>query len=97
MDGRWFLASDPGPRAWFSNLSDNPRFTFHLKNGLQADLPATATLITDQSERRRILDAIITESDRRGQDQSTRSVEDWVARSPLVEIHFEDMVGVDDS
>ena len=37
----------PKPRAWLLNLTANPQFTFHLKHGPVADLPATATIVTD--------------------------------------------------
>ena len=44
-----YLTGVPGPkrRDWLANLDATPGFTFHLKNGVQADLPATATVITD--------------------------------------------------
>ena len=42
-------------RAWLHNLRANPRFTFHLKQLLQADLPATAREITAPEERREVL------------------------------------------
>ncbi|MGQ0607292.1 MAG: nitroreductase family deazaflavin-dependent oxidoreductase, partial [Chloroflexota bacterium] len=46
----------PGrPRSWLANLAANPRFTFHLKRSVRADLPATARVITDREERERLL------------------------------------------
>ena len=42
-------------RDWLANLTAQPQFTFHLKHGVVADLPATATVITDSAERRRVL------------------------------------------
>ena len=35
-------------RAWLHNLRADPRLTFHLKQLVQADLPATAREITDE-------------------------------------------------
>ena len=49
----------PQPRAWLLNLAAEPHFIFHLKRGVVADLPATATVITDPAERRRILTPIV--------------------------------------
>ena len=38
VDGTVYLTGLPGPRAWYANLLANPRFTFHLKHGVHADL-----------------------------------------------------------
>ena len=53
-DGKVYLRSLPAKRGWYANLKANPRFTFHLKNSVVADLPATAKPITEEAERRRI-------------------------------------------
>jgi deazaflavin-dependent oxidoreductase (nitroreductase family) len=87
VEGHWYLASDPGPRSWFINLRADPHFTFHLKHGVHADLPATAVVITDEAARRHVLGAITAEAQGRGQFGAVR-LEDWVARSPLVEVLF---------
>jgi hypothetical protein len=42
-------------RGWLHNLRANPHFTFHLKQLLQANLPATAREIADPVERREVL------------------------------------------
>jgi deazaflavin-dependent oxidoreductase (nitroreductase family) len=57
FDGRLYISGMPSrrTRAWLQNLRANPRFTFHLKQLLQADLPATAREITDPVERREVL------------------------------------------
>ena len=49
-----YLSGIPGPktRNWLANLAAQPQFTFHLKHGVVADLPATATVIADPAERR---------------------------------------------
>lgn len=83
VDGRWYLASDPGPRSWYANLLANPRFTVHLKNDVRADLPALAEPIADRQEREDVLSAVLEQS---GRDQD--ALEQWVAESPLVEIRF---------
>ena len=56
--GRYFITGSPGPRNWLANVIAEPKFTFHLKQSAQADLPATARVITDAAERREVLDAI---------------------------------------
>lgn len=80
--GRVFISGMPGPRSWYANLVSNPRFTFHLKGPVRADLPATARPITDEAERREIF-ALIAQV-WRGQ-----SVERMVSSSPLVEVTFD--------
>ena len=44
IDGRVYVSGMPRKerRSWLANLESNPRFTLHLKNGVRADLPATA-------------------------------------------------------
>jgi deazaflavin-dependent oxidoreductase (nitroreductase family) len=89
-----YLSGIPGPpRSWPLNLTAEPRFTFHLKHGVVADLPATATVITDPADRRRILSDFVEEFDqRRGPDSPWPEavLEDWVARSPLARVSFEE-------
>lgn len=59
VDGHILISGHPGrPRDWLANLAANPRFTFHLKRSVQADLPATARVITDREERARLLEPI---------------------------------------
>ena len=57
LDGDVYLSGIPAPttRHWLANLAAEPRFTFHLKHGVVADLPATARVMTDPVERRRVL------------------------------------------
>ena len=83
----------PRPRAWLLNLAAEPRFTFHLKHGVIADLPATATVITDAAERRRVLAHFVEEFNARYGPESpwpTAVLDDWAAGSPLAEISFPD-------
>ena len=90
--GKLYLSGLPGRRGWYANLMANPRFTFHLKNAVRADLPATARPITDEAERRRIFTAFVDDLNQphnpAGIVQPT-GVEDWMAGSPLVEITFD--------
>jgi hypothetical protein len=90
-----YLSGIPGPgrRAWLLNLAAEPRFIFHLKNRVVADLPALATVITDPAERRRVLVAFVEEfNQRHGPDSPWPEavLEDWVERSPLAKVSFQD-------
>lgn len=83
----------PRPRAWLLNLSVEPRFTFHLKYGVVADLPAVATVITDPAERRRVFAEFVDDFNRRNGSESPwpeAHLEDWVTSSPLVKVTFEE-------
>ena len=90
-----YLSGIPGPRprAWLLNLTAEPRFIFHLKHGVVADLPAIATVITDPAERRRVFIEFVDEfNERHGPDSPWPKavLEDWVARSPLARVAFEE-------
>jgi hypothetical protein len=88
VDGVVYLSGMPGRRGWAANLEAESAFTFHLKNGLEADLPARATEVVDEAERRRILTALL---DDLGNVSSTpRDLEAWVAGSPLFAVEFDD-------
>ena len=63
------------------NLEAHPDFTFHLKETIKADLPATARPITDPSERRDVLSKV---SKTWGLDD----IDTMVQQSPLVEVTF---------
>lgn len=83
----------PRPRAWLLNLVADPAFTFHLKHGVVADLPATATVITDPAERRRILTPIVEEFNRQngpGSEWGEMALDDWVTSAPLARVSFDD-------
>ena len=62
-----YLSGIPAPttRHWLANLAAHAQFTFHLKHDVVADLPATATVIVDPAERRRVLAAFVEEFNRR--------------------------------
>jgi len=83
LDGRLYITGLPGHRDWYANLQANPEFIFHLKRRVQADLPAKARPIVDRIERRAILSKILQKLDRDG------DLEDWVERSPLVEVELD--------
>src|SRR4026208_828114 len=54
IDGRVVLSGMPGKRSWYATLRATPRFTFHLKGAVKADLPATARAIVEPAERRQV-------------------------------------------
>jgi deazaflavin-dependent oxidoreductase (nitroreductase family) len=81
IDGRVYISGLPGRRSWYANLVANPRFTFHLKRVVQADLVATARPITEPTERRAIMTQVARNWDR-------NDLEVMMARSPLVEVVF---------
>jgi deazaflavin-dependent oxidoreductase (nitroreductase family) len=83
IDGRIYLSGMPSRRrrSWLANLEANPRFTFHLKGSVSADLPATAREITDLGERREVLTHVARAWRR-------NDVDTMVTYSPLVEVTF---------
>lgn len=86
IDGKIYISGmpRPEPRAWLRNLEANSRFTFHLKGQTHADLPATARVIKDESERRAVLPAIARAWKR-------DDLEEMVRYSPLVEVTLKDL------
>jgi hypothetical protein len=86
VDGTVYLSGMPGRRGWAANLEAEPAFTFHLKNGVQADLPARATQIKDEAERRRILTTLLDELPDAG---TARVLDQWIDRSPLFAVEFD--------
>jgi deazaflavin-dependent oxidoreductase (nitroreductase family) len=83
IDGHVYMTGTPGrPRDWYANLLAQPKFTFHLKQSVRADLSARATPILDQARRRAIIAAI---HQKRG---VYRDLEVWVSSSPLVAVEL---------
>jgi hypothetical protein len=77
---------------WYRNLEGSPRFIFHLKHDVKADLSATARPITDPQERRDVFQQIL---DGVNDHSITLPVgfpplEDWITFSPAVEVTFDD-------
>jgi deazaflavin-dependent oxidoreductase (nitroreductase family) len=87
VDGRVHITGTPGRRDWYANLLQHPRFTFHVKEGAQADLAARATPIVDLAERRRIMGQVMQHN--RWFASQDYSLDDWVAESPLVAVEFD--------
>ena len=84
IGGRMYISGTPSPRrrSWLANLEAEPRFTFHLKRGVHADLPATARIIEDDAERREVLPHVARAWKR-------NDLEVMVRQSPLIEVTLE--------
>ena len=84
IDGRIWISGMPRAerRSWIANLEADPRLTFHLKRSVTADLPATARIIDDPDERRRVLTGVARAWNR-------TDIDAMVANSPLVEVVIE--------
>ena len=84
IDGRLWISGMPraARRAWIANLEADPRLTFHLKGSVTADLPATARIVDDPDERRRVLAGVARVWNRTDLDA-------MVAHSPLIEVSIE--------
>ncbi len=82
IDGRIYISGLPRPRtrSWIHNLSGDPRLTIHLKGPVTADIPATARIVTDLDERRRIFAWITSHAWR------NLTVEAMLDTSPLIEV-----------
>jgi len=83
IDGQVVLSGLPGRRSWYANLLADPRFTFHLKGPVKADLPARARPITEPDERRAVMARVARNWQRDDLDVMLR-------RSPLVEVSFDE-------
>jgi deazaflavin-dependent oxidoreductase (nitroreductase family) len=83
IDGRIYISGIPSPnrRSWLANLDADPHMTFHLKGKVKADLPATARVIEEESERREILPHI-------ARNWGRTDIEKMVRESPLIEVTF---------
>src|SRR5712692_7037368 len=82
VDGQLYITGSPGRRDWYANLLANPEFTFHLKRSVRADLSARALPILDKARRRDIFQKM----QERFQGRIAMKVEEWVERSPLVQV-----------
>ena len=82
IGGRIYISGMPvagRTRAWLRNLADEPRFTFHIKGRVTADLPATARVIIDETERRAIFAEIV-------KVWANQDIETMTRHAPLVEV-----------
>lgn len=59
LDGVLFISGMPRAdrtRDWIRNITADPEVTVHLKQGVVADLPGTARVVTDPAERRPLIE-----------------------------------------
>ena len=87
IDGRIYISGTPRAdrtRAWIHNLTADPHLTFHLKRAVQADLPATARIVTDEAERRQISEWIVANA------WPNQDADAMTAHAPLIEITFDE-------
>jgi deazaflavin-dependent oxidoreductase (nitroreductase family) len=83
IDGRLYLSGMPRvdrKRAWLRNLEADPHLTVHLKGTVFADLPATARIVTDPAERRRIAEWLVANAWPR------MHADAMAAHSPIIEV-----------
>ena len=88
MNGRLIITGSPRSdhkRAWLYNLEADPSLTFHLKGSVDADLPATARVITDPTERRAIAEWVVANAWR------NQDVEAMTAWAPMIEVTILDL------
>jgi deazaflavin-dependent oxidoreductase (nitroreductase family) len=86
IDGRIWISGLPSSRrrSWLANLADDPRMTLHLNGPIaKADLPASARIVDDPTERRTILERVARAWNRTDVDR-------MVAQSPLIEVILDD-------
>ena len=85
IGGRLYISGMPRPeeRAWLTNLKANPQLTLHLKKGLTADVPGSARIITDATERRTVLTQV-------ARIWKRNDVDLMVEQSPLIEVSVDD-------
>lgn len=84
VDGRIYITGTPGPRDWYANLLENPNFIFHLKESVQADLPARARFVLNPIERR----ALFSDPAMAWYREQVESLDELLTGSPLIEVIF---------
>lgn len=82
INGRYIITGTPGPRDWYANVMTHPHLTLHLPNGI--DLEAAVVPIDDRAFRKQVFTSPKTWWYR---DQTP--VENLIANSPMIEMHFE--------
>lgn len=84
IEGRIYITGTPGKRDWYANLLAEPAMTFHLKESVEADLPARAKPVTDVETRHQVLTHMVASWYR-----ERVPVEKLIDGAPMVEITFD--------
>lgn len=86
LDGEHFITGIPRAdrtRDWIHNVTADPRVVVHLKQSVEADVPATARVINDPVERRPYIEAAARHWGR-------TDVEEMLLHSPLIVLTVSD-------
>ncbi|MCA9888381.1 MAG: hypothetical protein KC546_08405 [Anaerolineae bacterium] len=70
-------------RDWYANMLANPHITFHLKESVQATIPARVEPIIEPETKRPIVTQIAEAWN------NTDRIEEWLVSGPLVRVHLE--------
>ena len=85
--GKYYIAGQPQPKDWYANLLAEPHITLHLKQSVQAELPATARVVTDNATRRQLFQLFF------GESELMDDIEAWVINAKLMEIVIKSIPG----
>jgi len=80
QDGLLFITGMPRAdrtRDWIHNVTADPQVVLHLKKSTIADIPATARVVTDEAERRPLIEAAARRWGR-------TDIEEMMRHSPLI-------------
>lgn len=81
-EGGYFIAGQPQPKDWYANMLADPAITLHLKQSVQADLPATASPVLEPVLRRELFQKFF------GDSEMMDDLEQWVEDAKLIEIQL---------
>ena len=86
QDDKVYITGSPGRRGWYANLLANPDFTLHIKQSFQRDIPAKATPVTEEAQRRAVFNAMMESLPRLHHLRA--NFDQWLEDSPLVEVEI---------
>lgn len=81
-EGKYYIAGRPEPKGWYANMIANPDITLHLKQSVQAELPAIAHDVQGAVERRQLFQHFF------GASEMMDDLDQWVERAKLIEIQL---------
>jgi hypothetical protein len=92
VDGEIYLTTQPARRHWYTNIVQHPEFTFHLKHGVRADLPAVGVPVRDPAQREHVFRSVIADLNQpwnpAGIRQPVETLDARMAGSPLIHVTF---------